>query len=48
MKSIIISFFVLISISCFGQEVNTKYIYKLNLDNINTGEAIFEITNPDK
>lgn len=48
MKSIIISLFVLLSISCFGQEVNTKYTYILNLDNINTGEVILEITNPDK
>lgn len=48
MKLIMISFFILISIYCFGQEINAKYIYKLNLDNINIGEIILEITNPDK
>lgn len=48
MKSNIISFFILLSIMCLGQGKDAKYIYKLNLDHINTGEVILEITNPDK
>ncbi|AZB09754.1 hypothetical protein EG344_13505 [Chryseobacterium sp. G0162] len=45
MKPIILSFFILVSIACLGQEKQTEFIYKFHIDNINKGEVILEIEN---
>ncbi|MFC3755352.1 hypothetical protein ACFONJ_05150 [Chryseobacterium tructae] len=48
MKPIILSFFILSSITCLGQEKQTEYTHTFHLDHINKGEIILEIKNPNK
>lgn len=48
MKPIIFSIFLFLFITCLGQEKQTEYTYKIHIDNINMGEVMLEIRNPNK